>query len=680
MAKCPICGRTKPLKQEIIDHVEKEHFDEIPEGMSTAQFIYYSNHGRSTGLCRVCGKPTDWNEKTGKPKQLCNNPACKAKRRIIAQKNMIKVYGTDNLLNDPLHQEKMLANRRISGQYIWSDGKHKFTYTGSYEKFALEWLDKVYDYDPECIVMPGPVVYYDFNGEQKAWITDMFLPELNLVIEFKDGSFDRNTHQGFAENRKREAAKDKFMMNQTKYNYTKITNKNMMSLVDVMSKIRLNNIFEEDKSVKHDNPVVVIHESIDYDNDNIVANTFSNDEIYALCESISNESISPKERNSAAYNKLINDGFTLQKTNDDGSIHLINNESNIYADLYDNRSELYKPDKYDNRIIIYKPDERPIYESYQFNPIDDISFDDEDIDTLNESTLKEKLYPVYVLLQHSGTMLANVIKNVTNAHFSHSSISFDSTLRTMYSFGRKTDTKNPFTGTFKTEDILSDFFTERHIPYALYIVPCTKKQIELMKKRLNYFIKNATKFKYDFTGLIKNYFGMADNPEYKYFCSRFVADIINAGAPKNHPFIKEPSLMRPEDFLNTNFAIYVTGGYLSNYNPKYVDKLVSKILRNEEEKRAKEVNVNNTFKKKLVMTESFENKEPDNSGRMYSENEFGTWNPFDSTDNFKEVNESGKDEDAEPETRVDLDSQYVQTDDLVSSIASGIYGSNFMEH
>ena len=34
------------------------------------------------------------------------------------------------------------------------------------------------------------------------------------------------------------------------------------------------------------------------------------------------------------------------------------------------------------------------------------------------------------------------------------------------------------------------------------------------------------KFRYDFTGLIKNYFGITDNPEYKWFCSRFVADIL----------------------------------------------------------------------------------------------------------------------------------------------------------
>ena len=104
-------------------------------------------------------------------------------------------------------------------------------------------------------------------------------------------------------------------------------------------------------------------------------------------------------------------------------------------------------------------------------------------------------------------------------------------------------------------------------------------QIAAMKKRLDYFVKNATKFRYDFTGLLKNYFGIADNPEYKWFCSRFVADILNAGRPSPEPYIVEPSLMKPEDFRYTTFAQYVTGGYLSNYHQKFVENVTKRILR-----------------------------------------------------------------------------------------------------
>lgn len=204
--------------------------------------------------------------------------------------------------------------------------------------------------------------------------------------------------------------------------------------------------------------------------------------------------------------------------------------------------------------------------------------------SITESTSSTKLYPVYVMIMHSSTILSNVIKNVTQSNFSHSSISFDSSMHKMYSFGRKRNT-NPFIGAFKSEDIRDEFFTSRDIPYALYVVPSTEDEIKAMKKRLDYFIRNSTKFQYDFTGLFKNYLGIADNPEYKWFCSRFVSDIINAGRPSEKPYVVEPSLMRPEDFRKTNFAIYVTGGLLDTYNQKTVDYLTRKILREEEFRR-----------------------------------------------------------------------------------------------
>lgn len=333
--KCPICGKSRKNKQDVIDHVEHNHMDEIPEEYTTAQYIYSLVHGRDHGLCRVCGQPTEWNEKTGKPKQLCGSKSCAQKRRIIAQRNMIRVYGTDNLLKDPLHQEKMLANRKISGKYTWSDNKHTFTYTGSYEKFALEWLDKVYEYDPDDIMMPGPIINYDLNGEEHPWITDMYLESLNLVIEFKDGSYDKNTHEGFKGNREREKAKDEHMQHQTKYNYTKITNKNMMDLVKIISMIRLDNIFGDEKHQAIEKPVIVINETVEEDDS---YKYLSNDEIFAMSESISNNStmMFGDGINSAIVDSNCQ-GFTIQENNELTSrLQAIKeNSQQMYSDSHD---------------------------------------------------------------------------------------------------------------------------------------------------------------------------------------------------------------------------------------------------------------------------------------------------------------------------------------------------------
>lgn len=199
-------------------------------------------------------------------------------------------------------------------------------------------------------------------------------------------------------------------------------------------------------------------------------------------------------------------------------------------------------------------------------------------------SVNEPLYPVYIILVHSGTLISNMIKNVTHAMYSHVSIAFDSSLEKMYSFARK-DPRNPFLGGFRYESIRTGFYEGKPIPYALYAVPCTKKQVDKMKKRLEYFIKNENKFSFDFVGLFKNYLGIEDNPENKFFCSRFVADILNAGSTKKKPFIDKPSLMDPEEFRKTKFATYVSGGLLTDYNPKVTDLITKRILRKESLKK-----------------------------------------------------------------------------------------------
>ena len=235
---------------------------------------------------------------------------------------------------------------------------------------------------------------------------------------------------------------------------------------------------------------------------------------------------------------------------------------------------------------------------YKFEMLDKVKF----FDPINESTDDRTLYPVYVLCVHTGTLLANAIKKATGSHFSHCTISFDSSLKNMYSFGRKTKLTELSNGSFVKESIHNPPYTNEGVTYALYCIPVTSSQLAAMKKRLEYFVKNKTKFRYDFAGLFKNFFGIADNPEQRWFCSRFVADIINAGTePGQKPMIREPSLMRPEDFLYTNFALYVTSGLIKDYDQILVDKVTKKLLRIESIRRAQQRAVKST---NIPVTES----------------------------------------------------------------------------
>ena len=175
---------------------------------------------------------------------------------------------------------------------------------------------------------------------------------------------------------------------------------------------------------------------------------------------------------------------------------------------------------------------------------------------------------------HTGSLVATAIKTATNCEFSHVSIAFDSGLKSMFSFGGHKTGPNgePQHSGFKKESLDDNFFKDRKVPYAIYAVPCTKGQLSKMKKRLDYFVKNENKFYFDFTGLIKNFFGISDNPQNRWFCSRFVSDILNAGTPSD-PLVKDPALMRPEDFKSTDFAFRVDSGEdLRKISSKKIDR------------------------------------------------------------------------------------------------------------
>ena len=137
-------------------------------------------------------------------------------------------------------------------------------------------------------------------------------------------------------------------------------------------------------------------------------------------------------------------------------------------------------------------------------------------------TPNDRLYPVYVVLFYSDTLSSKIIRAAAGPHFSHAALSLDPKLKTMYSFGKK---NGLHIEGFVQDSIHDEEYQKNNTAYAVYLVCVTADQYDNMKKRLEWFTNNKTKFKYNFSGLFKNYLGISDNPETRYFCSQFVADI-----------------------------------------------------------------------------------------------------------------------------------------------------------
>jgi hypothetical protein len=161
---------------------------------------------------------------------------------------MLRVHGKVHLLNDPEQQKKMLANRRISGEYMWSDGT-KFTYTGTYEKKLLEFLDDVMGYDSKDIITPGPTFEYEYKGKKHYWITDALIVSMNLCIDVKDGE-DNPNNRFMPEYRAKQVEKEKMITNQGTYSYLRLTNNNFAQLLSILAEMKLK-IVENDTSPTH---------------------------------------------------------------------------------------------------------------------------------------------------------------------------------------------------------------------------------------------------------------------------------------------------------------------------------------------------------------------------------------------------------------------------------------------
>ena len=217
--KCPFCNYKYENKQSLYSHMETKHHDQLG-GMSAARVYFNFKNKKTKGSCIMCRKETQWNETTERYERLCSD-SCKKKYREQFRKRMIKVHGTDNLLNNEEQQKKMLANRKISGEYIWND-KTKTPYVGSYELDFLNFCEHYLGLTSKDIMGPAPQIFeYTYQGKKRFHIPDFYIPSMNLIIQIKSGT---NKHYRERDLEK-ELLTDKLIEN-SPYNYFKILDKN----------------------------------------------------------------------------------------------------------------------------------------------------------------------------------------------------------------------------------------------------------------------------------------------------------------------------------------------------------------------------------------------------------------------------------------------------------------------
>lgn len=194
----------------------------------------------------------------------------------------------------------------------------------------------------------------------------------------------------------------------------------------------------------------------------------------------------------------------------------------------------------------------------------------------NNMRYKDDVYPVYVVLLHSGQMLANIIKKWTGDEFSHACISFDPSLRNMMSFGRQYGS-DVFQIGMTNESIMNAVY-KKPIPFALYVTFVDVKHYKAMKKTAYQIQSRSRELKYNFTGLIKYALGLSAETANALFCSEFVATVLNADG---HDFTDglKAAEVRPESYKYMSKFQLVQRGVLTEYDMDETIRRVAKMKK-----------------------------------------------------------------------------------------------------
>lgn len=207
--------------------------------MSTKHFIFNKKYGKEYSLCVVCRiHHTEFNDELGRYERFCKVQTmnCETKYREIFLERMTK--RPDHILSNPEVQQKMLRERSISGSYTFEHTGEEFYYSSSYELDFLKYFEEL-GLKSGSLKNCEFVFYYEYEGKKHMYMPDYFMPELNLVIEIKDGGDNPNNHPKIqAVDKPKELLKDEAVRRANTHHFIKIVNKEYRPFDEILEQIR----------------------------------------------------------------------------------------------------------------------------------------------------------------------------------------------------------------------------------------------------------------------------------------------------------------------------------------------------------------------------------------------------------------------------------------------------------
>ena len=171
---------------------------------------------------------------------------------------------------------------------------------------------------------------------------------------------------------------------------------------------------------------------------------------------------------------------------------------------------------------------------------------------------------IYLVITQTGSIVSRMLKKITGAEYNHISVSLESDLHCMYSFGRRY-TYFPWWGGFVRESTeygsMKRFADARAIVLAIPVSESTYNEVELTLKDM---IAHRDDYHYDSIGLVLAGFKIIYKRERHYYCSAFVRELlVRFGIEDRDVF--EP-IVQPMHFLDIPDGNIIYRGRLCDYD------------------------------------------------------------------------------------------------------------------
>lgn len=211
------------------------------------------------------------------------------------------------------------------------------------------------------------------------------------------------------------------------------------------------------------------------------------------------------------------------------------------------------------------------------------------IHTFNEATynqLKDKIVPVFICLFKGKALHSRGIELYTGSEWSHAAMSFDSSMKQMYTFNMNPKvTSDGVSKGFTIESIEAYWKIDPSIKFKVHALFVTKEQKIMMEDAIKWYVTHQNETKYSFKTIINIALKRVSDFDSEYanktemVCSQFVYTIL-AIADFKTKVTKDASLVSPGD-LDTSiddrlYSMFIGG--IGLYSSKKIDRMVRQII------------------------------------------------------------------------------------------------------